>query len=488
MAGDNSLDTALGGNQLNKDIKKMETTINTTNTNVIVLADRNGDENTYIYNILNDNSYCITSPTISVSNLLPACTTNELNMGDPATLVAFSTWVITNWSADNYCLVLWNHGGGWWPKAPKRGIAWDDNTLDNDYLTTAELGTALSQIKTILGGEWSGKKIDIVGFDACLMAQLEVAYQIKDYADYMVASEENEYGWPYDGLLAELGTNPNYEPEIVSQKIVEIWDKAYSDETFSWFSVNFDSRTASAIDLSKIETLTTAIDNLATELLVSKNTVPLYLTRDVVDFFGGKGGSRDENDKFGGIDIYDLAYIIKQNPDLSAGSLRNAAVSVMDTVNDCVIANKTGNSHKNAHGLSINFPKTLLAWQNENNPDNYYETLQFAQATHWDEFLTDYYSKVLYGPQSLNYVVSAPNPYNPLTGNLTIKNFPDNSQIEVKIYNLEGVLVRKIEGSGNSIDWDGKNEEENTVASGIYFYVAKTQTDSCKGKITVIKR
>ncbi len=481
IAGDNSLDTSLKGDQLKRDINKMEVAANSTDVNIIVLADKNGDGNTYLYKIQNDtDTFTINTPTITIANLLPSATTNELNTGDHATLVVFSTWTIANYPAENYCLVVWNHGGGWWPKSPKlkKGIAWDDTTDDNDYLTTAELGNALSTIKTYLG-----KNIDIIGLDACLMAQIEIAYQIKDSANYMVASEENEYGWPYDGILTELVSNPNYDPKTFSQKIVDIWDKAYSDEAVSYFSSVLDKRTASAVDLSKIGELAAAIDNFAYQLISTKKTIPLYLTRDAVDYYG-----ESSNVQYGGIDIYDLAYIIEQNPDLDSASLRNSASNVMDSINDCVLANRVGSTHKNSHGLSINFPKTKDDWEIWNNPDGNYENLSFCQATNWDEFLADYYSKVTYGPQSLNYVVNAPNPYNPSTGNLTIKNFPDNSVINIKIYNLEGNLVREIDGSGTSVIWDGKNENGSTVASGIYFYAAKTQTDSCKGKITVIKK
>lgn len=481
IAGDNSLDTSLKGDQLKRDINKMEVAANSADINIIALADKNGDGNTYLYKIQNDtDTFIINTPTISIRNLLPSATTNELNTGNPTTLVVFSTWAISNYPAENYCLVVWNHGGGWWPKSPKlkKGIAWDDTTDDNDYITTAELGNALLQIKTYLG-----RKIDIVGLDACLMSQIEVAYQINDYVNYIVASEENEYGWPYDGILTELVGYPNWDAETFSKKIVEIWDKAYSDETVSCFSTLLDKRTASAVDLSKIDDLTHALNNFAVELIATKKTIPLYLVRNSVDYFG-----ESNNDKYGGVDIYDLAHIIEQNPDLDSAGLRNAAASVMNAVNNCVIANRVGNQHKNSHGLAINFPKTKDAWEIYNNPDNYYMDLSFCQATNWDEFLANYYSKVLYGPQSLNYIVSAPNPYNPATGNLSIINFPDNSVINLKIYSLEGALVREIDGSGNSVVWNGKNENDSTVASGIYFYVAKTQNDSCKGKITVVKQ
>ena len=52
------------------------------------------------------------------------------------------------------------------------------------------LSYALSQIKDVLG-----QKIDLVGMDACLMAMVEVAYEIKDYVNILVASQETEPGY-----------------------------------------------------------------------------------------------------------------------------------------------------------------------------------------------------------------------------------------------------------------------------------------------------
>ena len=49
-------------------------------------------------------------------------------------------------------------------------------------------------------------KVDVLAFDACLMQMAEVAYEVKDLADYVVGSEETEPGpgYPYDPFLAGL--------------------------------------------------------------------------------------------------------------------------------------------------------------------------------------------------------------------------------------------------------------------------------------------
>ena len=94
----------------------------------------------------------------------------EVNMGDPQTLVDFGNWAIQNFPANHYALVLWDHGGQW------TGLCNDDSPVDK--LDMSELSTALDTIVT----DNSMWPIDIVWFDACLMAGVEVADQISPIA------------------------------------------------------------------------------------------------------------------------------------------------------------------------------------------------------------------------------------------------------------------------------------------------------------------
>jgi len=488
MAADNNLDD-IRGNPFLKDINEMEIGIDTTAVQLIVLGDRCsygdklGEENTYIYNITNDTVTTITYPysgdyaytgiassTKSVSNLLPSTTTNELNMGDPANLVVFSTWAAKKYQADNYMLILWDHGSGWLPTMAshlKKSIAFDNTS--NDFLTMDEMSSALESITSAIG-----RKIDIIGFDACLMAQIEVAYQIKDYANYMIASEEKEpdSGWPYDKILSQFTGNGNISPIDLSKNIVNVTD-VY---------------TISAIDLNKISNIKNSVINFADGLISIRKMPTIYneLNTSVlqtVDYFG-----MGNNDIYGGVDLYDLTYKIENSTAIGYMGLKTAAASVERAVNDCVIANSTGSNHSNSHGISINFPKSYESWFEKNNPDDYYSQLKFAKETNWNYFLNNFYNTSVYTPNTLFYVVSAPNPYNPNAGRLAVRNFPENSHIELKIYALDGSIVRSLETNGEMIEWDGRNESGSAVASGIYFYTAKTAAGTAKGKITVVKK
>jgi clostripain len=250
------------------DINEMEMVGSSSDVNIVVQVDRipysvlAANNEGYTDDISNSNwtttrRYYITQDfdPVQINSQLKS-DLGELNMGHPQTLIDFTNWATINYPAKKYLLVIWNHGGGFRSPSPgfTKDIAWDD-TSGGDKITMPELEYALSAINTQIG-----KKVDIVGMDACLMAMTEVAYQIKDYADILVASEENEPsdGWPYDTILAQLVANPPISPEQLAVDIVNKY-------IYFYFSYNV---TQSAIDLSYMDTLTSQLSNLALAMIL----------------------------------------------------------------------------------------------------------------------------------------------------------------------------------------------------------------------------
>ncbi|MBE5789188.1 MAG: hypothetical protein E7325_05960 [Clostridiales bacterium] len=123
--------------------------------------------------------------------------TDSMNMGEQATLTRFIRYCTQNRPAEQYALILWDHGGG-----PLEGICWDEN-YNMDHLSMTELTGALSEAQL-------EKKLSWIGFDACLMSSLEIAWQLTPYADYMIASQETEpaFGWNYS-FLTGVGKDAN---------------------------------------------------------------------------------------------------------------------------------------------------------------------------------------------------------------------------------------------------------------------------------------
>ena len=113
------------------------------------------------------------------------------SMGDPAALTSLLDYGYTHASAQQYALLLWDHGAG-----PAVGVCFDElfpaeNGMDG--LTLPELSQALSDSAA------ARQKLSWIGFDACLMASVETACAVAPYADYMIASQETEpaSGWAY---------------------------------------------------------------------------------------------------------------------------------------------------------------------------------------------------------------------------------------------------------------------------------------------------
>ncbi|MGN0166206.1 MAG: clostripain-related cysteine peptidase [Lachnospiraceae bacterium] len=103
----------------------------------------------------------------------------KMSMLRTNSLADFITFSADNYPAENYSLVLWDHGGG----IPV-GFGYDE-VYPNDTLYAFQIGKALKQ---------AGVDFECIVFDACNMCTLEVAMAIKDYANYMVAAESYVVG------------------------------------------------------------------------------------------------------------------------------------------------------------------------------------------------------------------------------------------------------------------------------------------------------
>jgi hypothetical protein len=188
----------------------------------------------------------------------------EVNMADGNNLTEFIVAAAHFAPADNYVLILWNHGSGLW------GVCWDDSSTTpddrTDRLTVDELANAIRAAE-----EEADIMLDMIVFDACLMSMVEVAYEVRDLADYMVASVTGipVGGLPYHLFLGPLVTNPGMTVEELGEVMVDTFVYYYGYckgegiggaevSEMGWVGV-----TLSSIDLSKLEELAGAVDALS---------------------------------------------------------------------------------------------------------------------------------------------------------------------------------------------------------------------------------
>jgi len=340
------------------DINEMEMVGSTTNVNIVVLADRIPGYDISNSDWTNTRRYYITQDSDQMQINSQFNDLGELNMGDPQTLVDFASWAITNYPAEHYLLVIWNHGGGFRSLTYNaKDIAWDDT--DEDKITMPELEDALLDITT-----QTGENIDIVGMDACLMAMTEVAYQIKDCADILVASEESEPGdgWPYDTILRQLVAKPIMPAEELASIIVDKYVDSYPSGNV----------TQSAIDLSYMYDLAVQLSGLAQAIMDDA----LTLKPNYINAASSSQGYIDPDFK----DLYDFCAEIRADEVLPT-NVKDIALDIQQTLNSAIIHSRWfGATVSNSHGLSIYFPNSYY--------DTYYDKTSFSQVySQWVDML-----------------------------------------------------------------------------------------------------
>lgn len=144
---------------------------------------------------------------------------DKMSMSDEKSLEDFLLWAKDKYPADRYMLVLWDHGGG-----VAMGYGSDDVNKKNTDVEGEETINTSEVIKAI---KKSGIKYDMIGFDACLMQDIEIAASMEPYADYYFASEETEggYGWYYTSPFGSLAADPGMSTEDFAVDMLSCYDQ-----------------------------------------------------------------------------------------------------------------------------------------------------------------------------------------------------------------------------------------------------------------------
>lgn len=318
-------------------------------------------------------------------------------------IIDLSNLAVNRCPAENYAIIFSSHGSGIlepaWDKlqnfminlgndqycnAINRGMLFD--TTNKSYLENGALKDVLEYVTSKI----FKKKLAILGMDVCFGAMFEVFYQIKDYADYSVTSEEVELakGWDYSSFLSPLVHN-NFTSKDLAINIVHTFQSYYKNRT--------RFATQSAVDLSLIETLKQNIDRLVfnisrcasiekseiQNMLINarKNcfqlSVPYYV--DLHSLYTELYFEIMLLEKSCSEALYKSHCFLELKATIQDG------FSIIDKV---IIANTTTNHLSRARGISIYFPQTRPI-------DSSYLGSEFAQNSLWLHLLQEF------SPQSL---------------------------------------------------------------------------------------
>ncbi len=340
----------------------------------------------------------------------------EADMSSGQTLVDFVQWAAQTYPADHYVLILSDHGMGWpggWSDPAPGGSGSSDVPLArrlgaNLYLM--QLDEALGQARAAAGID----KFDIVGMDACLMAQLEVMAALEPHANYAVTSEEVEpgIGWAYAAFLGALVSNPEMSAADLSRLIVQSYieqDQRILDPraraefmrggsplvglfgqtpgSAAEVSAQIEyNATISAMDLGAIPDLMNSFNAFAYQL---QNEDPRLIAearryaQSYTSLFG-----REVPPSY--IDIGSFVMLMEANT--QEQGTRQAADAVMTALKKVVIAEKHGQGKQGSTGLAIYFPNSTLYSSPMTGPQSYTGLAsRFAAESLWDDFLAYHY-------------------------------------------------------------------------------------------------
>jgi Clostripain family. len=275
----------------------------------------------------------------------------ERDFGDKQTLIDFVTWTKTNYPADHYALYFWGHGWNWHP-----GVVMRDDT-DNDTLDMEEVKATLPSLGFV----------DMVGFDGCQMASIEVQMLWHGHATAVSHSQEwvGDEGIQYDLVLAQLSKSPNMTADQVA---IATTQSATSDKT--WSAVAVDGR---------FDGLLFAVNQWSVAL---KNGLGSNRKKYDQAFTATRSFWQAPMDK----DLYDMAYEINRR--VSDQNIKNKSQAVMNAVNSVVLSERHVNAYADVHGITIYH--ISKATEKDSNYNYYRTTLDFALQTGWDEFLDAY--------------------------------------------------------------------------------------------------
>lgn len=329
----------------------------------------------------------------------------ELNMGDPRTLEEFVGWARKELPASATYLSIANHGDG------LVGIAYDTQDAPfrslskADPLTLEELELAFARMTN------SGRQpFTLLHLDGCLMGTLEAVYQLRDAAEYIIASEN--LGWSvfsYERYVKEF--RAGRDPAQTAAQIVATYSAAVLENGALPVSL-------AAINARKIDAVRERVDALAAALVAQLSSTKPTIQRireQVQKLDTREFGIITNNDEL--VDLGHLAdLVVAQLPGTPAAT---AAAALRTGMAELVVAERheSGQMPEGVHrenaargvvaldhlsGLSIYWPPTTQSLGRPEVRDARYQNylngrLRFVQDSAWDTLLSSYF-----GPAALS--------------------------------------------------------------------------------------
>jgi PKD repeat protein len=352
MAADNDLES-----EAINDLNEMEVIGSTSDVNIIVQLDRSKDHDSSNENWQTTKRFYVTSDTDKdVINSEELADLGELDMSRKQTFKDFVGWAVTDYPAEHYVLILWDHGEGLTraesgedPMGTRRGFCKD---TPGGSLQIWDLEQAFAELRA--EGTFT-EKIDVIGFDICYGGFWEFAYQLREYVDYYVGSfDEVPFpGWDYALPLSDLKSAPDtISPKVWSEKVVQYYYNTYDDLRAPYLTI-------AAVDVQVfISDLLPAINEFAYQLSLGSYYYINQYAKARLATDDTWGQTPQASKKYA--DLYHFCENLQAQDGIPL-VIENAARGVMDNYTKAVLAHKhqinDESHHLDNHGPGIYFPR-----------------------------------------------------------------------------------------------------------------------------------
>ncbi|MGE0206683.1 MAG: clostripain-related cysteine peptidase [Candidatus Babeliales bacterium] len=305
--------------------------------------------------------------------------------------------------AEHHCVILWNHGYGilvpeYNEETQEWELAVDDEEITcqlrsqrawhhknhRGMMTNMQTKSCMDNEELIklfenLSKNVFHKKIDVCGLDMCKGAMFEHVYQLRDYIDFLIGSQECELidGWPYALILEQLEKNSAMSGELLATTIIECYKKYYQEHAPQGIF------TQSALDVHYSDVLKVQLDRVAEKL---RKLLVKEEFRTMLHELRKKCRAFCDAPMY--IDCFTfLEYIIlaldtvEKNKQIE--DIQIMCRQACDTIKEMVIANAVGDAiDSDVHGVSLYHPRK--------NIDPTYEHVPFAQESAWFAYIKDF--------------------------------------------------------------------------------------------------
>jgi hypothetical protein len=307
------------------------------------------------------------------------------------TLYDFLAWGISSFPADKYLVILWDHGSGW--------SAMLNRSFGADWSSGNVLSIANGDFKKALANayEYTGERIDIFAFDACLMQQVEVAFELKDFARMFLAPQSIMPlpGFRYDDIIQLIHLDPGINAVDLSRSIAQSTVNNYQ---------NIQPIAIASVNLLILSEIHNDFFALSSVLMHGSPNAALRSVRQNVQTIPAIGCTPDTSD-----DFIDFGDFILSLANVYPG---DEVDRLIDSYNEAVAyVSHWGDAFAKTTGMTVWFPDIYRQFKQQFED---YDDLQWSRSN-WLRFLNWYYDSDDIRPTSPSLAANEPGSNNEFT-------------------------------------------------------------------------